>query len=663
MVRGVAAAASASAATPGTARRQGGRPALQHGLTLLLLGLALLYTMALRRHSAADLSLSYVVADMGHQLYQPVRWLEGQWLYRDFSGDMYQPGAIVLHATLFRLFGIKASVVSTALALVGAGVSIMVYIIARRLVSTAWAVLAYLLALSWNVFSLNIGYPSWYVLLLGLIAVWVTLRYAERGGIWRLAVAGALAGVSCAFKINMGVYQLTGITLFLAWRSLQEQPQRGMWRRLLSWEGCCAGLATLAALRLLWEAPAWLSFLAFVGPVALVFWAMLRPYLAAEARAEITRRGFLVEAAGLVLGCAVVIGAWAFPMARSVGWRVLLDGALLKPLQNASGTFSPPLAPNTNGWLALGFMLAGALWLISRGEGRARWVLPYGASAAFLLAIPLKGNADVWSALETAQQAWASLRYIVFTVVCILGWRLVGTTRGRAGARDALAAVLICGGWGFLQAYPLADANHLLWAFQPALILLVFLGSQLTETLQAGAARLAERRSIALALGGLALALAGLQFSVVASHFVTLRPPFALVDYELVDRERVDIYATSEAANTLRHMSQAIVARAGERDTLLDISGAFFNYMTGRPNPTRYDALWPPLVSRSEQKRVVAALQTDRPALIVWEEAPDKLPNSHTKSVLQVYAAWYDFIGAQYRRELQVGNYSLWERK
>jgi hypothetical protein len=649
--------------TRGVARLTSGRPAFRHGLTALLLGLALLYTMALRLHSAQDMSMSWVVADMGHQLHQPVRWLEGKWVYRDFSGDNYQPGAIILHATLFRLFGVKASVVSVALALVGAGISIMVYLIARRLVPAGWAIAAYLLALGWNVFYVNIGYPSWYCVLFGLVALWVTLRYTERGGVWRLAVAGVLVGLSGAFKINMGAYQLIGIASFLAWRSLRRSPRRGVWGRLSSWEGGCVCMATLAGVWLLWQAPAWLSFLVFATPIVLVFWAIATRRSYDGVGDEGQRRHFWLEAAWLGLGCMVVSMAWVFPMSRVVWWRILLDGAVMKPLQHAASMFSLAPMPNTNGWLTLGFLVAGAQWLSSRGERRARWVIPYCATAVLLLALPSTRPADLWSALETALRAWESVRYVLFVVICVVGWRFVGTEGPRAGVDDALAATLIFGSWGFLQAYPLSDANHLLWAFQPAFILLVFLGSRLSESLRARAGSPAERRLVSLALGGMALALVGLQFSAVVAHFVTLRPPFARVEYALVDRERVDVYARPEIAETLRAVSEAIVARSGEGDALFDVSGSFFNFMTGRPNPTRHDAMWPTFLSKKDQRKLIEDLRMHRPAVIVRDEAAEQTPMFQARSVLKAYPTVFEFIGAHYERTLQIGAYRLWELK
>jgi len=169
---------------------------------------------------------------------------------------------ISLHAGLFALFGVRMSVLRAFLALVGAGIATLSYLLARRIMPAGWAVVAFCLCLTWNVTSLNIGFPSWYCVLLGLAAMLATLRYLRAGRLIWLGLAGALAGASMVFKVTQGAYVWIGLAVFLAWRSAAGRP-----RRLWSLENVVAVVSALAGVTLLRTFPTGMNLVLFGVPV------------------------------------------------------------------------------------------------------------------------------------------------------------------------------------------------------------------------------------------------------------------------------------------------------------------------------------------------------------------------------------------------------------
>jgi 4-amino-4-deoxy-L-arabinose transferase-like glycosyltransferase len=619
-------------------------------LALFLIAWAFLF--AFHRYNLWDMVEGWVISDEGHQLYQPLRWMSGQVFYRDFTTDNYPPGMIVLHATLYRLFGVRMSVIRLLLTLVGAGIATLCYVLARKIMPIGPALLAYLLSLTWNVTNLNIGFPSWYCVLLGLAAVWCALRYDRSGRLVWLGLAGGLTALSAAFKVTQGAYQWLGLGLFLAWRSMAGRP-RSLW----TWQSGFAILSSLFGLALLRSFPTAMNLILFGLPlVALSAAVIVRRIWPADADEE---RRFLPALLALAGGAGIVTLLWAVPTVMTAGLGSVVEGVFLAPLRHSDFMRAVVQPPTLNGWLLLVWVAAGMI-LLWRSRRISPWLaLGYGLLGLALLGAPLGGSLSAREALRSAFQTWRGMR---FFLLLIAGVALVVMRRRPAAQRAPLFLLLAYGSWNLLQIYPFADSNHLIWSVQPGFILLAY---GIAEGWKALRERLGDGRvgkmAAAWAAGALPAALVVLQLYPFAGHFFAVETGFRRVPYELLDAARADVLVRADAARTLRETSAAIVSRTTAQDTIFDTSGSFFYFATGRHNATRHDFIWPGFLTEEEIAGLIRDLETRRPALVIWRETDEHVVGRASFRALfpQISAA----IERDYAPAQRIGEYALWARK
>jgi 4-amino-4-deoxy-L-arabinose transferase-like glycosyltransferase len=176
------------------------------------------------------LSLSYLCLfvrvttlepDEGILLQGAQRILSGQVLYRDFF-SFYTPGSYYSLALLFRVFGDAMVVARIALALTGAILSLIVYLLARRVcsrtVALTVAALATLTTLPYRFLVLH----NWDSTLWACLAIYCAIRLLETSG-WKWAFAlGSFASLTVLFEQSKGAGLCLGLTLgFLALALLQ----------------------------------------------------------------------------------------------------------------------------------------------------------------------------------------------------------------------------------------------------------------------------------------------------------------------------------------------------------------------------------------------------------------------------------------------------------
>jgi len=622
-------------------------------LIVALFVLAWAFLFAFHRYNLWDMIEGWVISDEGHQLYQPLRFLEGQIFYRDFATDNYPPGMILLHAALFKLFGVRMSVLRIALTLAGAGIATLCYVLARKIMPAGWALLAYLLALTWNVTSLNISFPSWYCVLLGLMAVWCFLRYEGDGRPGWLALAGALAGLSAMFKITQGAYQLLGLALYLAWRSSAGR-RRGPW----TLESAFAVASLAFCLFLLSSFPTAMNLLLLGLPLLALSLtaAFARPLLGSAGN----RAGFLAQLSWLALGAGVVTLAWAIPTIVAAGWREVLEGVLLAPLRHSSFMRAIVQPPTLNGWLLIVWGVVGAIGLWRLRRVPAWLALGYGVLGVLLLCLPFSGTWSPREALRVAFQTWRGLRFFLLLIAGVALFFLGRAGRLPAAQRTPLFLYLAYGSWNLLQIHPFADSNHLLWSVQPGFILLAYLTSRAWDSLKAKMPTSA-RAVPAMAVAFAPVALVALQLYPFAGHFVSLDAGCRPVQYELLQAERADVYVRADAAQTLRAVGDAITEWTSPQDTIFDTSGSFFYFLTGRHNATRHDFLWPGFLTEEEIAGLIRDLEERRPALVIWRETDEHVVGRASFSAL--FPDIFAVIQRDYAPAARIGEYALWARK
>lgn len=161
------------------------------------------------------------IVDCGREMYLPWQIAEGKMLYRDLF-FMYGPLVPYWHALLFKVLGVHLNVlyaVGLTLVALQAG---LIFVIARRLLSTTFALLAPMLFMTQFAFRPTLGnlvfpysFNAEYASVLNLIALWLVLRHSEQKLAGKpLVCAGLCVGLSLLAKQEIGVAGLIFLLIF-----------------------------------------------------------------------------------------------------------------------------------------------------------------------------------------------------------------------------------------------------------------------------------------------------------------------------------------------------------------------------------------------------------------------------------------------------------------
>jgi len=143
----------------------------------------------------------------------------GEMPHRDFP-EIYTGGLSYWNALAFRVFGVRLTSLRLAFFLCFLAFVPAVYGIASRFGPPLLSGLITLLAVAWSVPNYFAGSAAWYNLFLATWGTLALLRHVETGRRRWLFLAGALAGISCLFKIT-GAHLVAASLLFLVYREHQ----------------------------------------------------------------------------------------------------------------------------------------------------------------------------------------------------------------------------------------------------------------------------------------------------------------------------------------------------------------------------------------------------------------------------------------------------------
>jgi hypothetical protein len=193
-----------------------------------------------------------------------IRILGGQLPYRDYF-QLTTPGCDLFYAALVGIFGARAWIPDLTMAVLGAGVVLVITLISRRVLTGAAVFLPALLFLGFALPSSLYATHHWFSTLGVLAAVLVLL---DRVDIKRAALAGTFCGIAGCFTQTKAAIAAVAVIAFLFFRS---DARHGASRR--AWRECAAFCAAFAVVLLAVNA----YFIRAAGFSNFLFWTVVFP--------------------------------------------------------------------------------------------------------------------------------------------------------------------------------------------------------------------------------------------------------------------------------------------------------------------------------------------------------------------------------------------------
>jgi hypothetical protein len=418
--------------------------------------------------------------DEGNLLYDSWRVAEGALPYRDFH-HIYGPAVFWLNGALVRWFGADVVVVRASLLVLKALVAVVVYGLARRVATPAFALVAYAIFVATSgsplYWTAQTPYAVHYQVACSLAAIACFLALRDRFTLGCF-VAGVLLGVGATFKQTAGAFWLVAFlgSVVLETDAAEHPRLVGAARAIVALGGAGILLACVSHRFDAWD----------VAVVVAPLFALFGLVLAAP------RRGGTFRARDGVRGAVVAAAGFALPLAACAGIYVAA-GALrglvhdtLFGLPQSLSIFRPFPRPTVREALA-GLVLATGIVAVRTARagwsGRVAAALAAFAVAATLLVRHIATHEGFAVALRpslglpTSWVGWQlhPLPTVLFWLPIVTVWGgIVAVARSRERT-PALAALTFAAAAGILHLYPWADTAHALAALPPVLPLLAVL--------------------------------------------------------------------------------------------------------------------------------------------------------------------------------------------
>jgi hypothetical protein len=207
-----------SAHTPATQENFPEQSRSERYIALAIFLLSFGYLCIFRRYSWVD-------PDEGIILQGAQRILDGQVLYRDFF-SFFTPGSYYFFAAILRIFGDSYLVAHTALALVGAALSPITYLLARRVCSRQTSLLVTFLmtitALPWRFIVIH----NWDSTLWACLALYCAVRFLESPSVRWVFAAATFTSLTALFEQSKGAGLLLGLSAGFVIIALGERQSK-----------------------------------------------------------------------------------------------------------------------------------------------------------------------------------------------------------------------------------------------------------------------------------------------------------------------------------------------------------------------------------------------------------------------------------------------------
>ena len=165
--------------------------------------------------------------DCGREMYVPAALLKGKVLYRDIW-YLYGPAAPYFNTSLFRIFGVRLTVLYMAGALSALGCALFLYLSGSelRFSLAGWCAGVALILQAFGpllfCFPLPYSFASVYGCLVACLFLWMAIRASRSSGPFSLFLLGILAAIALLLKLEYGFACYAALALMIA---LGQWPQ------------------------------------------------------------------------------------------------------------------------------------------------------------------------------------------------------------------------------------------------------------------------------------------------------------------------------------------------------------------------------------------------------------------------------------------------------
>ena len=152
--------------------------------------------------------------DEGFAVFNATRLLNGEAPYRDFWA-IYPPGQLYILAGIFKLFGVSLDASRVYDTLVRAVLVLGIFLVARKMTSRRYA---YLVTFALTLVLASQGFYSYAVypaLAVSIYALYSAVQYAARKSRRWLLATGAITGLACIIRWDIGLYVGFGLSAAL----------------------------------------------------------------------------------------------------------------------------------------------------------------------------------------------------------------------------------------------------------------------------------------------------------------------------------------------------------------------------------------------------------------------------------------------------------------
>jgi 4-amino-4-deoxy-L-arabinose transferase-like glycosyltransferase len=181
------------------------RAYIERVVPLLVFVISLLYLFLFRRYSAMDPDEGIVLQGAG-------RILRGEIPYRDFF-TFYTPGSFYLLAGICRVFGDSFIVARTSIAIIGAGFSVVTYLLARRVCSRQMALLAAGLTMITGAAYRFLVLHNWYATFFACLSLYAAVRLLESHKITWAFATGSFVALTTLIEQSKGAGLCIGLLI------------------------------------------------------------------------------------------------------------------------------------------------------------------------------------------------------------------------------------------------------------------------------------------------------------------------------------------------------------------------------------------------------------------------------------------------------------------